>query len=103
MTDRSLEEILADFDDAAPLDRARTIPGSWYTDPRVAELERRHVFGRTWQLVGREDQLVDPGRYITAEVGGEPIVVVRGHDGVLRGFFNVCRHHAAAVMTECEG
>ena len=103
MTQRPLEEILADFDEKAPLERARTIPGSWYTDDRIAELERKHVFGRTWQLVGRESQLAEPGRYLTAEVAGEPIVVVRGHDGVLRGFFNVCRHHAAAVMTECEG
>ncbi len=38
--------------------------------------------------------------YLTAHVAGEPIVVVRGADGVLRAFFNVCRHHAAAVMTE---
>jgi choline monooxygenase len=44
-----------------------------------------------------------PGHYLTAEVGGEPVLVVRGRDGVLRAFFNVCRHHAAAVMTEPAG
>jgi choline monooxygenase len=106
MTDspsRSLEEVLAEFDDQAPLEEAATIPGTWYNDERIAELERRHVFGKSWQLVGRVDQLATPGQYITVEVGGEPIVAVRGHDGVLRAFFNVCRHHAAAVMTECEG
>ena len=94
-----LETILARFDDTAPLDRAWTIPGDWYTDPRVAELERRTVFSRSWQLVGRTAQVAEPGQYVTGEVAGEPIVVVRGNDGVLRGFFNVCRHHAAAVMT----
>ena len=41
-----------------------------------------------------------PGQFVTATVAGEPIVVVRGNDGVLRGFYNVCRHHAAAVVTE---
>jgi choline monooxygenase len=99
----SVEELLAGFDARAPLEEARTIPGSWYTDSRIAELERRRVFGETWQLAGRTDQVAEPGQYLTTEIGGEPIVVVRGHDGVLRAFFNVCRHHAAAVMTECEG
>jgi len=95
----SLDEVLARFDDTLPLSRASTIPGDWYTDPRIAELERRAVFARSWQLVGRADQLAEPGAYVTAEVAGEPVVVVRGSDGALRGFFNVCRHHAAAVMT----
>src|SRR2546428_1258287 len=67
------------------------------------ELERRTVFARSWQPVGRVDQLSKPGQYVNAEIAGEPIVVVRGNDNILRGFFNVCRHHAAAVMTEPEG
>jgi choline monooxygenase len=100
---KSVEEILRDFDADAPLARASTIPGSWYTDPRLTELERRTVFGATWQMVGRVEQVAEPGQYVTAEVAGEPVMVVRGRDGVLRGFFNVCRHHAAAVMTECAG
>jgi len=98
--ERRLEEILGDYDDAAPLAEAWTIPSSWYTDTRVAELERRTVFSRSWQPVGRAAEVAKPGQYLTAEVAGEPVVVVRGRDGVLRGFFNVCRHHAAAVMTE---
>lgn len=97
--DRPLHELLADYDATAPLERAWTIPGSWYTDPRIDALERRTVWSRTWQLVGRTEQVAEPGQYVTGVVGGEPVVVVRGADGVLRGFFNVCRHHAAAVMT----
>jgi choline monooxygenase len=99
----SLEQLLAAYDPARPLAEASTIPSAWYTDPRILELEQRTVFARTWQLVARLDQLRDPGCYVTAEVAGEPIVVVRGGDGVLRGFFNVCLHHAAAVMTEPQG
>ena len=98
--DARLDEILSSFDDSLPLAQATTIPAAWYTDPRVADLERRAVFGGTWQLVGRADQVASPGQYLTAEVGGEPILVTRGQDGVLRAFFNVCRHHAAAVLTE---
>jgi choline monooxygenase len=98
-----IDEVLADFDADAPLAEAETIPGSWYTDPRILALEKRRVFGERWQMVGRVDQVATPGQYLTAEVGGEPILVVRGQDGVLRAFYNVCRHHAAAVMTACEG
>src|SRR5262245_10639283 len=95
----SLEHVLASYDDTAPVDRAWTIPAAWYTDPRIAELEHRTVWSRTWQLVGRAAQVASPGEYVTAAIAGEPVLVVRGSDGVLRGFFNVCRHHAAAVMT----
>jgi phenylpropionate dioxygenase-like ring-hydroxylating dioxygenase large terminal subunit len=100
--DRPLAEVVADYDADAALENAWTIPAPWYVDPRVYALERRSVFGG-WQMVGRLDQVAEPGRYLTAEVAGEPIVVVRGRDGVLRGFFNVCRHHAAVVMTEPAG
>src|SRR5437899_8127928 len=51
-------------------------------------------------MVGRVEQVEKPGQFVTTNVAGEPIVVVRGNDGLLRGFFNVCRHHAAAVVTE---
>jgi phenylpropionate dioxygenase-like ring-hydroxylating dioxygenase large terminal subunit len=88
---------------SAGLDRASTIPSSWYTDARLFELEKKTVFGRSWQFAARIDQLRAPGDFVTTEIAGEPIVIVRGSDSVVRGFFNVCRHHAAAVMTEVAG
>lgn len=99
----SIREILESYNPNAPLAEAWTIPHTWYVDPRIADLEQQTVFSQSWQPVGRSDQVANPGQYITRELYGEPIVVVRGHDGLLRGFFNVCRHHAAAVMTEPEG
>lgn len=98
--DATLKEILAAYNAAAPLNEAYTIPAAWYTDERVAALERQSVFARTWQAAGRADQVARPGQYFTASVASEPIVVVRGSDGKLRAFFNVCRHHAMTVMTE---
>jgi choline monooxygenase len=97
---QSVKDILASYNDKAPLSEASTIPASWYVDPRIAELEAKTVFSNTWQMVGRIEQVEKPGQFVTANVAGEPIVVVRGNDGVLRGFYNVCRHHAAAVVTE---
>ena len=96
----SVEQILASYDQGAPLSRAETIPSAWYTDPRIAELERFNVFSRSWQLVARTEQVQTAGHFISTVVAGEPVVVVRGNDGVLRAFYNVCRHHAAAVVTQ---
>jgi choline monooxygenase len=96
----SIEKILSGYDDRAPLAEASTIPAPWYVDPRIAELERFSVLSKTWQLVARVDQLRRPGEFVSIIVAGEPIVVVRGGDGILRGFYNVCRHHAAAVVTQ---
>jgi choline monooxygenase len=96
----ALHNSLAAFDPELPLDRARTIPAAWYHDPALYELERRAVFGDSWQPIARQELLSEPGAYATADVAGEPILLVRGDDGQLRGFFNVCRHRAAPVMNE---
>src|ERR1700691_2865235 len=96
----TLKEILASYNAAAVLQDAYTIPAPWYTDARIAQLELHNVFSRTWQAVGRTSQVEKPGQYVTATVAGEPIVAVRGSDGKLRAFYNVCRHHAMTVMNE---
>lgn len=77
--------------------RASTLPASWYRDPGLFERERDRVFARTWQLVGRAEQVARPGDYFTAEVAGEPLVVVRAEDGTIRALSNVCRHRAGPV------
>ena len=99
----SLSELIDSYDPNTPLDEAATIPASWYTDQRIYDLELPTVFANSWAFAARLDQLTLPGNYVTADVAGEPIVIVRGSDNTLRGFYNVCRHHAAAVMTEPEG
>jgi choline monooxygenase len=92
-------EILALYNENAALECAFTIPAEWYTDPRIEALERERVFAPNWIAVGRVDQLRNQGDFFTIELAGEPLVVVRGAGDELRAFFNVCRHHAAAVCT----
>src|ERR1044072_5811435 len=99
----TLDKTVAEYDPNAPLDRAFTIPSSWYIDQNLYELELKTVFSNTWQLAARVDQVNQPGQYVTTDIAGEPIVIVRGNDSVLRAFFNVCRHHAAAGMIDREG
>lgn len=100
---RSLREELASeidrFDPELPIERAFMPPASWYVDPRFHELERRAVFGRTWQAVARDDEVAAPGAYVAGCVAGIPWVVVRGDDGALRGFHNSCRHKGREVVT----
>ena len=90
------------FTPGQPLERASTIPNVWYTDADIAQWERKAVFGANWVVVGRADQVEKPGQYLTCDLAQEPLLIVRGEDGNLRGFFNVCRHRAARVVgTEC--
>jgi choline monooxygenase len=96
----TLQNVLAAFDTELPLERASTIPNTWYTSPEVAALERDVVFARTWQMVGPRERVASPGQYLTADVAGEPVLVIRGEDGTLRAFFNVCRHRAARVCPD---
>jgi choline monooxygenase len=103
MQRQTVQDILNLYNPASPLERASTIPAPWYRDPRIADLERTSVFSATWQAVGRLDQVREKGQFFTVDMAGEPIVVVRGDDEQLRAFYNVCRHHAAAVVPEAQG
>jgi choline monooxygenase len=101
--ERSVRDVINLYNPQDPLERAWTIPAPWYFDPRVARLEQDSVFAATWQVVGRVDQVRKNGQFFTADLAGEPLVVARGDDGHLRAFYNVCRHHAAAVVPESQG
>jgi len=79
------------------LEYASTLPSRYYFDPAVLDAEQRSVFSKTWQLAGRAEQVREAGQYLTATIGGEPVLVVRGSDGELRAMSNVCRHRAGPV------
>src|SRR5260221_10282490 len=92
----------------AQIECAQTLASRFYTDPSVLEIEKEKIFRRTWQLVGRLQQacgevngvkrtIADPESFFTADVAGEPIVVVRDKEGTLRAFSNVCRHRAGPI------
>src|SRR5271167_3343750 len=103
MTERSIRDVLNLYNPANPLEKAFTIPAPWYFDTRIAQLERNSVFAANWQVVGRLDQLQAPGQFFTIDVNEEPLLVVRSEDGKIRAFYNVCRHHAAAVVPDQQG
>ncbi|HEX5313634.1 MAG TPA: aromatic ring-hydroxylating dioxygenase subunit alpha [Gammaproteobacteria bacterium] len=80
-----------------PLAGAWTLPACAYTDEAVAVFEGEAVFARSWQCIGRSDAVREAGAHIVAEVAGRPILAVRGNDGLLRGFFNVCKHRGGPL------
>jgi choline monooxygenase len=93
------------------IESAHTLASKFYTDPAILEVEKSHIFRRTWQLVGTLNQpcgegrnangaprtIADPESFFTADVIGEPVVIVRDQQGVLRAFSNVCRHRAGPI------
>jgi phenylpropionate dioxygenase-like ring-hydroxylating dioxygenase large terminal subunit len=79
------------------------IPTGRYTDPAFYALEREHLWKRSWLLVGRDEDFEGPGSFRTTDRTGSPLLLVRGNDGVLRGFFNTCQHRGAPVVRELCG
>ena len=77
-----------------------TLPWSWYGDADVLAREQELVFRRTWQYAGRVDLVREPGARLIARAGDVPVVVVRGRDGELRAFVNVCRHRGSVLVAE---
>src|SRR5262249_34218506 len=88
--------------DPQPLATALALPAPLYTDPVLAERERKAVFARSWQLVAHAEQLSVAGDHVVTDVGGVPLLLVRGDDVVLRALHNVCRHRAGPLAT-CDG
>src|SRR4051812_14433479 len=93
-----LQSELRRFDPKLPIEKAATPPASWYLDPRFLALEKDTVFKKTWQPVGRIDQLQKPGDYFSGDLLGVPYAVVRDGEGKIRAFHNTCRHHAAEIL-----
>ena len=81
----------------------RTLPGRFYHDPAIWQLEQERLFGRLWVCVGRGDQFPGAGHYRTVQVGEESVLVVRGEDQALRAFLNVCRHRGAQLCSAAQG
>ncbi len=75
-----------------------TIPAEWYCDEKIFSIEQSNIFERSWQYVGRLEQLRAPGDFIATVVGRTPVVVVRNLRDELAGFVNVCRHRCSEVV-----
>lgn len=106
MTAAALKPIAATDSDAWRPEggfRTETLPGWTYHSPEFFTLEQEELFLRNWQPVCHVSEVPRPGDFTTLNLLGERALVLRGEDGVLRAFYNVCRHRAAAVATGASG
>ena len=83
---------------ARPFEKARAMPPSVYTTKAFLAEELAHIFSKDWYCVGRADALAQPGDYATCELAGQPVLVIRDRDGVLRGLSNVCLHRMSTIL-----
>jgi glycine betaine catabolism A len=79
---------------------ASLLPKRTYHDPAILDWERANILRRDWTMVAREEEVAEPGTYVLVELDDDPLIVVRGRDGVLRAFHNVCRHRGTAVAED---
>mgnify|MGYP006274826845 CR=1 FL=1 len=82
--------------------RSQSLRAEAYVDPRWFAVEREAIFARTWRWVCHVEKLREQGSFVTAEIAGRPICVVRDREGALRAFYNVCKHRAHHLL-EGEG
>lgn len=98
---------MADFSRIQAALRARppghSLPQYLYNDEAVFAFDQKALFHRTWILIGFEIEFAAAGSYLALKIGGAPVIVIRGKDGVLRGFHNTCRHRGAELCAEGAG
>ncbi len=82
-----------------PFEQARAMPPSVYTSPAFLERELEGIFAKEWVAIGRASSLAKPGDYLTYELAGQPIFVIRDNDGSLRALSNVCLHRMSTLLS----
>ncbi len=79
------------------------LPAWAYTNTEYFELEKDILFRRQWQIAGHISDVAEPGDYICFDIVGERALIVRGKDGKVRAFHNVCRHRGSRVVADNRG
>jgi len=85
------------------LDAPETLPADWYRNDAHWPRERARIFAGAWQILTHVSETAEPGQWAAQTLAGWPIVAVRGEDGVLRAFHNVCRHRAGPLTDAEQG
>ncbi len=80
-----------------------SLSANWYYDAEIFAVEQKQIFTRNWTFITGCQELNKPGQYVTATIAGQSIVIVRGYDGKLAGFLNLCRHRASMLCADEKG
>lgn len=79
--------------------RSMSLRAEAYVDPRWHTVDLKQIIAKTWQWVCHVEKVREPGSYVTIEIAGQPVAVVRDGDGTLRAFYNVCKHRAHTLLS----
>ncbi|MDB5661151.1 MAG: (2Fe-2S)-binding protein [Cypionkella sp.] len=83
---------------SVPFTQAHAMPKSVYTSEAFLAQEQKHVFAKDWLCAGRAESLPNPGDYLTMQIAGEPVIVLRDREGEIRAMSNVCRHRMSTLL-----
>jgi len=86
------------FNEFPDLPSTHVLDNRIYTNEEIFELEQKDIFQSSWLFVCHESELPKPGCFRTTLAAGKPIVIVRGDDGKIRSFYNICRHRSSPVV-----
>ncbi len=97
-----MNEMIRDINVPNDWDRSG-LPGWCYHSPALLELERQHVFREHWQIACHVSDIPEPGNYLAMDVVGERALILRGQDGAVRAFHNICRHRGSRLVADEKG
>jgi phenylpropionate dioxygenase-like ring-hydroxylating dioxygenase large terminal subunit len=82
---------------------AKSLSQRYFVSPEIFSEEQKKIFSKQWVLVGHQSQIAQAGDYLTAEVAGESLIIVRDKRGAIHGFYNVCRHRGSRLVENRNG
>jgi phenylpropionate dioxygenase-like ring-hydroxylating dioxygenase large terminal subunit len=97
-----MNELVRDLSIPNDWDR-RGLPGWTYHSEALFELEKQHIFREHWQIACHISDLPEPGNYLTLDIVGERALILRGQDGEIRAFHNICKHRGSRLVADDKG
>ncbi|HEY7751717.1 MAG TPA: Rieske (2Fe-2S) protein, partial [Ignavibacteriaceae bacterium] len=95
-----LPEIKKEDLEILPIEKALTIPASWYTRKDIFDFEISRVINSSWQYAGHFTQIPNTGDYLLFEISGKPVLAVRSDEKKINAFYNVCRHRGGPLALD---
>lgn len=85
------------------LEAAQTLPSRYFFDPAIFDAEKRAIFYKAWHFACHPNEIEEPGQFVVVDIFDQSVIIVRGRDGEIRAFHNVCQHRGNRLVTERRG
>lgn len=84
-------------------EKAYSLPSRFFYDPQIFAAEKQGIFLKSWHVVGHESEIAEPGQYLRQDIFEQSVIAVRGQDGKIRAFHNVCQHRGNRLFQDRRG